>query len=309
LAPRILITGVGGFGGGFLARESLARGAEVFGLSRGGMAPEGVTPIHGDLLEPESAMRAVEVAAPTHVFHLAAQTPGNTPGNDDRSWVTINPLMTLHLLEALRRHAPAARILIVSSSAVYGHVPEDQLPIAEESPLQPTTMYGVSKATQELIAIRYAAEFGMPVVRVRPFNQVGPGEPPAMLASMLARQVAQIAAGAAPPVVRMRHRATRRDFTDVRDTARAYWAAIDNGAPGAVYNVCSGVPTPIGAIAERLLAIAGVDATIETTGGAPAPNDILVQCGSYRRLAAISGWQPQIDLDTSLADLLRTLQE
>lgn len=303
MALRILITGAGGFTGRALSSFAQTQGAVVYGLDRAAATVEGVTLIQGDLGEAPCVAAAVAASAPDYVVHLAAQTPANVSGISDREWLTTNPLWTLHLLEAVRTGRPTAGVLIVSSSAVYGGATSDE-PIVEETPLRPATLYGVSKATQELLATRYATEYGLRVCCARPFNLVGPGEPRRMLTSTLAAQVLAIAAGQAPPVVQMRHRATSRDFTDIRDAVRAYWALLEQGADGAVYNVCSGVATPIGQIVERLLALAGVAARIEETGGGPARGDVLTQRGSSRKLAAATGWRPSIPLDQSLADLL-----
>ncbi len=304
---RLLITGAGGFVGRHMAAYAATRGATVFGIDRAPGALPGVELLVVDLDDATATADAVQVAAPHAVIHLAARTPANSPGLAPQAWLAGTPIATLNLLEAARAHCPGAALLIVSSSSVYGHVPVARLPIAEEYPLQPATMYGVSKAIQELLAIRYTAECGLRVMRARPFNLLGPGEPRAMLTSTLAAQVVAIAAGAQPPVVRMHHRATSRDFTDVRDAVAAYWAILEHGRPGAVYNVCSGIATPIGDIVERLLRLAGVSAVIEETG-TPAPGDILAQAGSPALLAATAGWHPRFDLDASLRDLLAALR-
>jgi GDP-4-dehydro-6-deoxy-D-mannose reductase len=301
---RILITGASGFAGRHLAAYAAQQGAFVYAVSRHELNVAAGRAIQADLVDAESIAQAVQVAQPNYVFHLAAQTPANTPINNDRDWLLTNALITLNVLEAVRLHRPQARVVVVSSSSVYGHVVEHDLPIREDAPLRPTTMYGVSKASQELVAIRYAEEYRLDVMRARPFNQLGPGEPRAMLTSTLAAQVADIAAGRAEPVVRMRHRATRRDFTDIRDAVRAYWQIAERGLRGDVYNICSGVATPIGDIAAQLIDIAGVAADIEATASVPGANDILVQAGSQAKLAHTVGWKPQYDLRTSLADLL-----
>jgi GDP-4-dehydro-6-deoxy-D-mannose reductase len=302
----VLITGVSGFAGRRLADDALRQGAAVFGQSRGSSFPAGVTGISADLEDPQAAARLVRECAPDLVFHLAAQTPANAPGTAIESWLTVNPLVTLHLLEAVRLHKPSARVLLVSSSAVYGHVAPDKLPIDETFALQPTTMYGVSKATQELVGTHYAAEYGLHIVRARPFNLLGPGEPRGMLTSTLAAQVSAIARGQAEPVVRMRHRATSRDYTDIRDAVRAYWLLLESGAPGAAYNICSGVATPVGELAERLLHLAGVSARIEETSHSQDRGDILAQRGQNSALAAMTHWRPRFSLDESLAELLRS---
>lgn len=304
---RLLITGISGFVGRHMAAYAATHGAPVVGISRAPFVLPHATVLVADLNDSAATDQAVMAAAPDAVVHLAAQTPANSAGQPPQAWLTGTPLATLNLLEAVRTHYPDAAVLIVSSSSVYGHVPYDQLPITEVFPIQPTTLYGISKAVQELLAIRYAAEYGMRVLRARPFNLLGPGEPVAMLTSTLAAQIAAIAAGTQPAIVRMRHRATSRDFTDVRDTVAAYWAILNHGQAGDVYNVCSGVATPIGEIVDRLLRLAGVVADVQETGILTA-GDILTQAGSAARLHALAGWQPQVDLDTSLHDLLVYLQ-
>lgn len=303
---RLLITGASGFVGRHMASYAAMHGAAVFGISRQIETNVDMTMLVADLNNAAATVHALETAAPDAIIHLAARTPANNPALALRDWLTETPIATLNLLEAARSFCPQAAILVVSSSAVYGHVPVERLPIIEDYPLQPATMYGVSKAVQELLALRYAAECGMRIVRARPFNLVGPGEPRAMLTSTLAAQVAAIVQGKQSSVVRMRHRATSRDFIDVRDAVAAYWALLEHGEPGGVYNVCSGTATPIGEIAERLLSLAGVDARIEETGSHTS-GDILAQAGSAERLRAATGWQPRFDLTSSLRDLLIAL--
>lgn len=304
---RALVTGGSGFVGRHLAALLVESGCATWSLDRRGGQPEGTTAITADLRDPEAAARAVAESRPDLVFHLAARTPANGPESTPVDWLGGDPVATHHLLDALRIHAPWARALVISSSAVYGNVPADAQPIAETSPLQPTTLYGVAKAAVELVALRFHATHGLHVVRARPFNLVGPGEPSAMLTSTLAAQVARIRRGEAAPVVRMRHRATARDYLDVRDAVRAYRQLIAEGAAGGVYNVCSGRAVAIGELVDRLLAIAGVTAGIEEMAHGPAAGDIATQAGDAGLLARTIGWSPALPLDRSLADLLATL--
>jgi len=305
---RVLITGAAGFVARHLAAVALDRAEVVFGLTRRGPVPEGVRPLRADPATAGPVADAVRESAPDFVFHLAAQTPANAPGATPEASLLTNPRLALHLLEAVRAHRPRARVLLVSSSAVYGHVPEPELPIRETAPLQPTTLYGVSKAAEELLGIRCAAEHGLDVRRARAFNLLGPGEPSSMLTTTLAAQVAEIASGRRPGVVRVRHRATARDYTDVRDAARAYWSILERGAPAEVYNVCSGTAVPIALLVERLVALAGIEATVEETEGGPGPGDIRVQAGDHGKLTGATGWRPAFDLERSLGDLLQSLR-
>jgi len=303
---RALVTGGAGFVGRHLVALLAEKECAIWSLDRRGGGMPGTSPIVADLEDPDAAARAVAESRPDLVFHLAARTPANAPESTPSDWLGGDPVASHHLFEAVRTHAPRARTLVISSSAVYGNVPPGAQPIPETSPLQPTTLYGVAKAAVELVALRFHAIYGLHVVRVRPFNLVGPGEPPGMLTSTLAAQVARIRRDEAPPVVRMRHRATSRDYADVRDAVHAYWLLLERGVAGEVYNVCSGRAVEIGQLAERLLAIAGVSARIEETAPVPRPGDILTQAGDGAKLAAATGWSPGIPLDRSLADLLTT---
>jgi GDP-4-dehydro-6-deoxy-D-mannose reductase len=301
---RVLLTGAGGFTGQHLAPLVAPRAEAVYGITRGHPVPDGVTALPCDLADAAAVVAAVEASGPDCVIHLASRTPARHPDDADADRRTADPLATRHLLEALRQRRPHARVVIVSSSAVYGHVPEAELPIAETAPMRPATAYGAGKAAVEELAVRYATEHGMAIIRVRPFNLVGPGEPAGAVTSALAAQVAAIAAKKAPPVVRLRHRVTRRDLTDVRDAVRAYWALAEHGTAGEVYNVCSGVPVGVGDVLQELMVLAGVQAAVEETAAGPGPGDILVQAGDPRKLKAAVGWAPEIPLEGSLRDLL-----
>lgn len=304
---RALVTGGAGFVGRHLVALLAKQGCRVVSLDRRSPAPAGASGISADLGDASAVERAIGESAPDLVFHLAARTPANAPESTPAEWLGGDPVATFHLLEAVRAKAPRARVLVVSSSAVYGHVPAGELPTREDAPLQPVTLYGIAKAAVELVALRFHAAHALHVVRARPFNLVGPGEPPGMLTTMLAVQVARIADGEDPPVVHMRHRATLRDYTDVRDAVRAYWMLLETGTPGEAYNVCTGRAVDIGCLAERLIALAGVEARIEETAPGPDAGDILAQAGDARKLHEATGWAPEIPLDRSLADLLGSL--
>ena len=305
---RALVTGGAGFVGRLLVSSLVAEGCATWSLDRREGTPPGTTALVADLGDADAVERAVRASRPDLVFHLASRTPANSPGATPAQWLGGDPVAAYHLLEAIRVHAPAARVLVIGSSAVYGPVPAEEMPIAETRPLRPATLYGVTKAAVELAALHFHAAHGLFVLGARPFNLVGPGEPPAMLTSTLAAQVAAIAAGECAPVVRMRHRATARDYTDVRDAVRAYRLLLERGVPGEVYNVCSGRAVGIGTLAERLLAIAGVEASIEETATGPLPGDVATQSGDGSKLAAATGWRPEIPLDESLAALLASLR-
>jgi GDP-4-dehydro-6-deoxy-D-mannose reductase len=304
---RVLITGGSGFAARYMAALSRERAAEVFVATRGGSAPRDTTALHGDLRDRGAALTLVRQSRPDLVFHLAAVTPANTPQASTEEALLLNQQLCVHLLDAVRDVAPEARVLLVSSSAVYGQLPPEAMPIPETASLQPTTLYGISKAAVELLGMHYSAEYGLDVRRARPFNLIGTGEPAGMLTTTLATQVAEIAAHRRPPVVQVRHRGTARDYTDVRDAVRAYWAILESGDRNGVYNVCSGIAVPIGDLITKLLAIANLSAEVKETRESPAPGDIRVQAGDSGSLRRATQWLPSISLDASLEDLLRSV--
>ena len=112
--------------------------------------------------------------------------------------LTTNILGQLHVILAMQQHVPEARLLVVSSSNVYGMVEEKDLPVSETAPLRPADPYAVSKVGQEMLALQYWQSHGLPIVRVRPFNHIGPRQAPDYVIARFARELAQMEAGLAP---------------------------------------------------------------------------------------------------------------
>ena len=194
-------------------------------------------------------------------------------------------------------------MLVVSSAEVYGAVQPVDLPLTEHSPVAPVTPYAASKAAAEQVALQAWRGYGQPVVVVRPFNHVGPGQSPNFAVSALARRIVEARrAGAGRLAVGTL--TTRRDFTDVRDVVKAYRLLIEQGAPGAVYNVCSGHDVAVSEVAARLLALAGADLELVTDPDLVRPVDVPVLRGDLSRLEATTGWKPEIPLDDTLHDVL-----
>jgi GDP-4-dehydro-6-deoxy-D-mannose reductase len=302
---RVLITGATGFAGRHLAQYALAQGAQVFGISLDSAFPPGVTGHQGDLVKPGVAESLMREARPERVFHLAALVPAEAAQIAPERLFTVNVLGTLRVLEAVRCCAPDARVLVVSSASIYGPVPPDRQPIAEDAPLNPATSYAVSKAMQDLLAGQYAVEHRLAVLRARTFNQTGPYEQPGLVCATLARQVAEIEAGRRAPHISLRYLFTQRDFADVRDVVRAYWLILERGTPGAAYNVCTGKAHSVGEVLHLLLAIARLSGVqIIEREQQLLPGDIALSLGNPSRLIRDTGWQPMISLEQSLRDLL-----
>ncbi|MDQ1397023.1 MAG: GDP-4-dehydro-6-deoxy-D-mannose reductase, partial [Acidimicrobiaceae bacterium] len=215
----------------------------------------------------------------------------------------VNAEGSLCVLEAARACARLPRVLLVGSSEVYGQVSAERMPIGEDSPLRPVTPYAASKAAAEMVGLQAFLAHDLGVIRVRPFNHVGPGQAPTFVVSSLARNVAEAERDGTGKVV-VGNLSPRRDFTDVRDVVAAYRGLIVDGEAGEVYNVCSGRDIAIDDIAHRLLALAKADLTLEVDRSRFRPVDVPVVRGDPSRLQATTGWEPAIPLDDTLRDTL-----
>lgn len=307
---RVLLTGIAGFAGSHLA-DYLVRNCEVelHGIvHRHEHRIQHLLPhlhLHrGDLRNALWVSETIQQIQPTMTFHLAAWS--DVGGSWQQPWTTyeLNIQCQLHLLEALRRWAPDCRTLVVTSNEVYGLVQAADLPISETTPFRPNNPYGVSKIAQDMMALQYWNSHRLPTIRARSFNHIGPNQADDFVASAFARQVAEIEAGLRPPLVAVGNLDAERDFTDVRDVVRAYWLLSERGEGGGVYNIGSGRCYPVRFLLDTLLELATTTVKIELDPNRLRPSDVPMSVCNNQRLVTATGWQPQIDLRTSLTDLL-----
>jgi GDP-4-dehydro-6-deoxy-D-mannose reductase len=306
---RVLITGVSGFVGGHMVDllRAEAPQAEIVGLdSRPGNRARslGIEIVKADLQDPVSVRRALEQVRPDRLVHLAAQSSPQRSWEDPAGTLKTNLLGLLHLLEAARTLSLEPRLLVVGSAEEYGLVQPHQMPLREEAPLRPASPYAVSKVAQGFLALQYALSLGLPIVRTRTFHHTGPRRGEQFAESSFARQLAEIEAGRRPPWVEVGNLDAVRDFTDVRDVVRAYWALLDRGAPGEVYNVCSGRGVKMTDLLEELVALSGLEVEIRVDPSRLRPLDVPVVVGDPSRLCAATGWHASIPLSRTLRDLL-----
>ena len=301
-AKRALITGIYGFCGRHLAVHLQRQGYQVSGLDLVQAPSLAGIPVHaGDLRQRDFVQSVVRSVRPTHIFHLAALI---SPHADLDDLYAVNVRGTEHLLEAVRLAGIEPVILITGSSAVYGLVQPGDLPIRESLPFQPLNAYAVSKIAQEMLAYTHHARHGLQVIRTRAFNLTGPGEPPSLVCSAFAKQIAEIEAGLIEPVLRVGNLAPQRDFVDVRDVVHAYHLAAQLGRAGQVFNVCSGRAVAVQTCLDQLLRLATKPISLEQDPARMRPADIPVSVGDGSHLQELTGWQPARSLEESLADLL-----
>ena len=280
-----LVTGATGFVGRHLLG---ALDGEVVGVGRA----------DGDLRDPDTAERIVRAAAPERVFHLAAEASVAESWRAPMATIDANLASTYNVLEALRRHAPGARVVVAGSSEIYGPVGHV---VTEADPPRPQNPYAVSKAAADALAGFFADAHGLHVIRARAFNHAGPGQSERYVVGALARQVAaggEVVTGDLRP---------RRDFTDVRDVVRAYVLLAERAGPGA-YNVCSGESVSIADILAGLARHAGVGVDQRTDPERVRAGEVMEIRGSHEKLTQATGWRPEIPLDRTLADTLEALR-
>ncbi|HET7273556.1 MAG TPA: GDP-mannose 4,6-dehydratase [Longimicrobiaceae bacterium] len=315
---RILVTGASGFVGQHLLRELLSSGDhELIGGTLTGPPTASATLtaeeiarvkwVELDVASTSSVSAVVSSVRPERVYHLAGQSSVSRSFAAPLETWDVNGTGTLRVLNALQQlNDPTIRMLLISSAEVYGAVPAEIQPINERSPLAPTTPYGVSKAAAELASLQSSAAGALQVVVARSFNHTGPGQDERFALPGMAGQLRRIQDGEMEAVLRVGNLHAKRDFLDVRDVVRAYITLMEQGDDGGVYNVCAGEAADLAALVERLVVLSGTGARIEVDPERFRDVDVPLLVGDPSRLRTL-GWLPQIPLDETLRDLLRSI--
>lgn len=301
---RVLITGATGFVGAYLVAHLIEAYPDwqVIGTTRHD-APADARYVVCDLCDAGAVAALIERTKPERIVHLAGQSNVPLSLTDPETTLANNILGTLHLLDACRMHAANARLLIVSSSEVYGPTPPVAQPLDEERPLRPINPYAVSKAAQEMLALQYAHSYGLDVVVARPFNHIGPGQTDRFVVSAFARQVVEVERGARQAIA-VGNLDAARDFTDVRDVVRAYGLLLAHGERGGIYNIGQGTAVVVGDLLAMVCRRAHVAITIERDPARMRPSEAPVMIADTARLRQATGWQPEIPLEQSLDEIV-----
>lgn len=281
--------------GRHLVRHLRDAGDEVIAVDRAG-------DVSVDVLDGPAVAAAIADAAPDAVYHLAGWADVGASWADPVAVLRVNAEGTLNVLQACTT-AGVSRVLAVASADVYGVVTEDDLPLTERSPLRPTSPYAASKLAADALAQQAFLGYGLGVVRVRPFNHLGPGQSEQFVAPAIAARIARAerAGGGTIPVGNL---SARRDVTDVRDVVRSYRLLIERGAPGEVYNVCSGRDLAVQTLVDLLVGMARCPVDLVTDPSLLRPVDLPVLRGDASKLQAATGWEPAIPIEQTVADLL-----
>jgi GDP-4-dehydro-6-deoxy-D-mannose reductase len=305
-----LITGIGGFAGSHLADHLLATtdwqvvGCVLHECDIPPQLQDRVSCRAVDLRDPKAVHQLLADTAPDVIFHLAALAKVEGSWRDPWPVLSNNIQGQLNLLQAVVNLGAKPRVLVVGSNEEYGLVHPEELPLNEDSPLRPNSPYGVSKVAQDMLGLQYYLSHQIPVIRVRPFNHIGPRQSRGFVAPDFASQIADAEAGLRPPRMQVGNLEAQRDFTDVRDIVRAYHLISVHGVPGEVYNIGSGQSHSVQELLDALLSYSRVSITIEKDPARMRPSDVPeVRCDAGR-LHQLTGWKPVFSFETSLRDVL-----
>jgi len=303
---KVLITGSEGFVGGHLWKELESNGYEVYGTTL--MAPEAGLPQNVfvcDIESPDQLSELISKIIPDAIFHLAGWSNPSSSFASPQKAFSVNAVGTINLLEAVRKipnYRP--RIVAIGTSAEFGAVPPENLPVTENSPLNPNSPYGVSKVSAWFVCHQYFASYKMDIVYATPFNHTGPGQLPGFLAPDIASQIVQVEKGDKEPEIITGDLSTKRDLLDVRDVVRAYRLLLEKGIAGERYLISSGKSTQVAKIVETLISLSNTKITHKIDSSKMRPSDIPDQYGDSNKLSELTSWKPEIPLNQTLQDLL-----
>lgn len=291
-----LLLGAGGFIGTQIRCVAAAAGVQVVGASRSDPAD-----LRCDLTDSESVDRAIATVKPVRVINAAGPPSVAHSWTDPADSFRQHALGVLHLLEAARRHTPGAHLTLLSSAEVYG---SSERSMDETAPIEPLTPYGAAKAAMEVLCRQHARAHGTELAILRLFNQVGPGLAPGhAIADFAATVAAAERRGNARALLRVANPDAVRDYTDVRDAARAIVAVAEHRLTD-TFNLCSGEATSTTELIGILAKAAGIPVDFESDRSLIRPRDPSRKVGRPERLQSAIDWRPAIPLEQTVVDIL-----
>lgn len=302
---NVLVTGAGGFMGGYLAKLAASEGHSVLGIDKNDPEPEAFTGTFErcDVRDARRVSEAIAAFRPQRIFHLAAQSFPTVSMIHPLDTMEINAGGTINVFEGVRAAGINPVVVVACSSAEYGIVAAENLPVREEHALRPLHPYGVSKVAQDLLASQYFANYGIPTVRIRIFNTTGPRKRDDVCSDFTKRAVEiELGIRKAPMVVG--NLTTRRAIIDVRDMVRALWLAADHGTHGDVYNVGSNNIYSGQELVDAIRPLIKVPLTLEQDPALLRTCDEPVIAGDTTKFRGCSGWKPEIELNQTISDMI-----
>ena len=310
---RVLITGISGSGGSYLAEYIVENHpeVEVHGAGRWhsttvtdnlAAVRDKITMHECDLMDFSSIVRVLEKSKPDAIFHLAAHANVRASFETPLSVMSNNVMGTANLFEAIRVAKLDPLIQLCSTSEVYGIVDPKYVPITEETPMRPSSPYAVSKVAQDLLGFSYFKAYGMRIIRTRMFTYLNPRRTD-LFATSFARQVVRIEAGLQKELVHGNLDSVRT-IIDVRDAMRAYWDALMYCEPGEAYNIGGTTTMSVGDFLTTLVSLAKKPIPTRVDPALLRPSDVTLQIPDTTKFRAATGWEPNYTFKESMAHLM-----
>ncbi|HWY79881.1 MAG TPA: GDP-mannose 4,6-dehydratase [Candidatus Sulfotelmatobacter sp.] len=310
---KILITGITGFVGKHFATHLLSQNAyTIVGTYRSESSLEVVENIKDQIVLKKVDLNTIDAVEelilsekPDYICHLAAQSSPLKSFSIPVETLTNNIVSAFSILDALRKHKlQNIRVLIISTGEMYGLIRPEDIPVDENTPFRPATPYAVSKLSQDFLSLQYYLAYNLDIVRMRPFNHIGPGQREGFVVADFAKQIAEIEAGKQDSVISVGNLDVKRDFTDVRDIVKAYELALQKGKSGDVYNIGSGKSQKIKEILDILLSFSSEKITVKSDPARFRPIDVPEIVCDSSKFHKLTNWQPSISFEKTLQDIL-----
>lgn len=311
---RVLITGIAGSGGSYLAEHVLTKNkkTKVFGIARNlnkfNLKNLNKVKIYnGDLSNFKRLKSLLKKINPDVIFHLASVTDVRLSFDKPKEVIENNNQITLNLLEAIRVLKIDPVILICSSSEVYGQVTKEYVPIDENCPIKPASPYAISKTFQDFVAYDYFLNFKLKVIITRMFTYFN-ARRTNLFASHWANQVAKIENGLAKEL-KHGNLDSVRTVIDIKDAMEAYWVAACKGKIGETYNMGGTNTINIREFLNILKKKAKVKIKSSIDKKLLRPTDVTLQIPNTSKFYKHTGWKPRVKFEDSIDSLLNEFRQ
>jgi len=306
---RIWITGGGGFMGLHLADLLAKKGNEVLATyypseEKTKKLNSNVRYEECDVRDKEKVYSILKEFKPEKIFHLAAQSYPTVSWEKPNYTIETNIIGTINIFEGIKELKIPCKILVACSSAEYGYVNENEVPVKESHSLKPLHPYGISKVGQEMLSYQYFKNFNIPSIAVRIFNTTGPGKTNDVCADFTKRLI-EIEKGLnKEKKLLVGNLETKRAITDVRDIINAFDIALEKATTGEVYNLSGKKVYQIGEIVEMLKKLVDFEFSVEIDKKLIRPSDEPIIYGDSSKFKEETGWRQEILLEKTLKDML-----
>ncbi|KAB7671727.1 GDP-mannose 4,6-dehydratase [Bacillus sp. B1-b2] len=305
---RILVTGGNGFVGRHLERELINRNHDVYiGVRNQFFEMEKYAHkkyVHLNIMDMTGIEKALVSISPEVIIHLAAQSSVSASWEYPADTLTTNIIGTVHLVEAIAKYSPHAKLITIGSSEEYGLSAKDNYYLKETTSCLPQNPYAISKLTAFEVTQQLAKKYKLNHIHLRPFNHFGPGQKEGFVISDFASEIAKIEAGISGSTIKVGYLGAERDFTDVRDIVRAYVLIAENEVENGVYNIASGVSRKISTILDDLIQLSTVPIKVNVDSSRFRISEVQEIVGDYTKIKEEFNWKPQISFQESLVETL-----